>query len=398
MPRTKLGVNDPCPCKSGKKVKKCHPGHFDKWGDPIPSDDLKRAAEQYHNPTFPHGGFEPIVNHGVLTGRPFIDTDFKGSRMRAVGSRVYKRPLAESFHQFLFNRLWETLVSRWGVDWQTKQVQMPIESRHPFSRWFSKTYEVIKNGMAPSEVPGVSQVKMSGEVKALLAFAYDLYTLEHHGVPVDDALWNRIANPDQFQGARYEIAIAAMACRAGFKVEWCVGKDKHGEFIGTHTASGKKIVFEAKSHARDGALGKTGVFDPSKANIKIMQHINKALKQTEKSGLPVLIFDDLNLPIIDGGTEHQLWFQKINRILENSGFNQSYKTTHYGGLIVTNFAWHFHEDLPEKHNGNDVLSYWHINGKFSIDPGIMRLLGESAKQYGFVPPKLEEMKDLPPEN
>ena len=392
MSRDKLGVNDPCPCGSGKKYKKCHPGKYNKWGDLIPPDGVIAAAERFRNPIFPNLHPRSLTDEGVLTGRPFIDTIYNGARMRAVGSKVYKCPLNETFHQFILNRLWETLMQRWGHGWQTKQVKLPIETRHPLSVWFSGAYELVQKYMKPPDVVGFWRAEMTGEFRALLSFAYDMYTLEHHGVLLDEKIWQRIGIPDQFQGVRYEVAIAAMACRAGFRIEWCNDLDKHGEFIGTHIATEERIVFEAKTHTRSGILGKSGKFDPDKVRLKTVQHVHGALEQTKATGLPVLIFDDLNLPINEGKVDEQKWFEKIDKLFKKSKFYEEYRGSHYGGLIITNFAWHFHEILPKKPEGNDVISYWHTGGPFSIDPAIIRYLTETSKQYGFVPAKLEEMR------
>ncbi len=390
MPRIKLSTNDPCPCGSRKKFKKCHPREFDKWGAPIPPAAVQDAAERFRNPSFPNHGFEPIVNHGVLTGRPFIDTTFKDKRARAVGRRVYLRPQNETFHEFLFNHLRDILVPQFGKEWSVEQNTLPKETTHPIYAWFQEVADITTALRETSGVPGISQVTMTGNIKALLALGYDFYTLEHHSVELRKEHWRRLKDVDQFQGVRYELAIAAMACRAGFRIEWCGGKDKRGEFIGTHTLSGQKLVFEAKSHGRDGVLGKKGSFDAATAKTKIMSHLRDALEQTEAAKLPLLLFDDLNLPISVEEINKQKWFKDVHDAFSDQKFDSIYKGTHYGGLIITNFAWHFHDVIPKKRE-NDVLSYWHAGGQYSIDAGIMRLLSDAAKQYGAVPHKLDEM-------
>jgi hypothetical protein len=59
---------------------------------------------------------------------------------------------------------------------------------------------------------------MTGPVTAYLCFSYDLYWLQLvHGLP--KSLIKRLCSKEHFQGARYEIAIAATCARAGFQIE-----------------------------------------------------------------------------------------------------------------------------------------------------------------------------------
>jgi hypothetical protein len=65
----------------------------------------------------------------------------------------------------------------------------------------------------------------------------------------------RIRLPDQFQGARYELSIAAVFSRAGYEVEWLTARDrKLPEFIATHQTAKTEIAVEAKSRHRPGVL------------------------------------------------------------------------------------------------------------------------------------------------
>ncbi len=57
-------------------------------------------------------------------------------------------------------------------------------------------------------------------MRALLSLDYDFYSLQHCGAEVLSKLLNRLRNEQQFQGARYEIAVAALSCRAGFEIKW----------------------------------------------------------------------------------------------------------------------------------------------------------------------------------
>ena len=73
------------------------------------------------------------------------------------------------------------------------------------------------------------------------------------GLP--DSLIKRLKDFHKFQGARYEILVAAVFTRAGFDIEWIddtKASGKHPEFIATHKRTGRKIAVEAKSRRRPG--------------------------------------------------------------------------------------------------------------------------------------------------
>src|SRR5260221_105432 len=93
----KVGRNDPCPCGSGKKYKRCHGGsasqpaamgeaelkeEMDKWLKRVQAEELQRQEQQ---------GF----------GRPIISTVVNGVRCVAVGDQVYRSTKWKIFHDFL---------------------------------------------------------------------------------------------------------------------------------------------------------------------------------------------------------------------------------------------------------------------------------------------------------
>ena len=144
---------------------------------------------------------EPFEKGGFLTGRPFIATEFKGERMRAMANRVYRRPLDETFHLFILRRFFDTLTQAW-VEAEEKK-EMP----HVVIQWSRETQSLISASDKDSD-GGIRGVKLTGNMRALLALAYDFYTLEHCGAAVPQKLLHRLRDGNQFQGARYEIAVA----------------------------------------------------------------------------------------------------------------------------------------------------------------------------------------------
>lgn len=375
--KNKIGRNDPCFCGAKKedgtpkKYKKCHEKELPKIMEELTKEVMNTPRE-------------PFEKGGFLTGRPFISETFKGERMRAVKNVIYRRPLDETFHLFLLRRLSDILTQKWVEAEEQK------EDPHTLIKWFRETQKTISSN--PTEQGTVRGVKLSGNMRALLALAYDFYTLQHCGAPVLPKLLNRLRNEQQFQGARYEIAVAGLVCRSGFEIEWVNDEDKHGEFIGTHKVTGDKAVFEAKSHHREGVLGKNGEFDAENAKTKIMDHVREAIEQTENTDLPLVIFDDLNLPLTAGTPlNEKRWFKEVEEHLEKYGFLNDEKYKKCATLIVTNFSWHFHYDVPPENN--ELVTHFHINGPYSLkQQTVLQFLDLSAKQYGHVPNLLHEFE------
>ena len=106
--------------------------------------------------------------------------------------------------------------------------------------------------MRPARVLGHT---LTGPAKAHLCFSYDLYWLPLvNKLPL--SLITRLKQFQAFQGARYEILIAAVFARAGFDIEWIddvKAKGKHPEFIATHRQTKKKVGVETKSRKRQGS-------------------------------------------------------------------------------------------------------------------------------------------------
>jgi hypothetical protein len=379
----KFGRNDPCPCGSNKKFKKCCMDRkYNKFGKPIPPPEVLEAARKFIN--LPK---EPFEKGGFLTGRPFIDTVGNGHRFRAVGSRVYRRPINEMFHEFILSIFAEALDRNWLIQEERKSEK----NQHLILQWYREIDNKIKehkDPMLPEDY--LFSIKQSGNIRSLLASAYDYYSLFHCNARILPKLLNRLKNKDNFQGAKYEIAVGGLAVRAGFDIKWINLKEKHCEFIGTHKITKDTVAFEAKSHHREGVLGRAGNnFNPESARVKIMDHIKESLGQFNKD-IPLVIFDDLNLPITpDADLAQKRWFKEVDGSLIKFGFLKNYKNTNFGALFTTNFSWHFHENLDNLKK-NEVMAIFHTGGNYSLNPKTIHFLKIAAEQYGFVPAKLEE--------
>lgn len=364
----KIGRNDKCPCGSGKKYKKCC---FLLGIDPI-----KKLLSQS----------ETGEQGGLLTGRPIINTEFEQHRVVAVGSRIYPQlPINVTFHQFIIIFLKDIL----GTEWGTNENKKPIEDQHILVKWLNEMGQLFRD--APHRVEDVAKdiksVEPTGNVQSLLAFAYDIYSV-YHCANLPDELMNRIKNEDQFQGAKYEIAVAAIFVRAGFKIDWLPkSEDKHGEFVATHKKSGEKIVVEAKSRHRMGVLTTPGIQgDLTKVKTEVTQLFNKALKKSDY-GLPFMIFIDINLPLTDEVNPlNRKWVDDIRKMLEKYNIGTIENPDKFTTLFITNFSWHYYQQSIGIKKSETVTIIPLFPKNKLINQNTITLLHRATEEYGIIPP------------
>lgn len=259
---------------------------------------------------------------------------------------MHYRPPSETFHDFLVGLAYGTL----GKEWIAQQRTIPRENRHVIVRWFDALLSLRKTAIKTPEGGYV----LSGPGQAALSLAYDLYFLQLVN-KLPDSLVERLRDAVAFQGARYEICIAAILAHADFEItllDESVKKEKHCEFIAKHKRTGTEISVEAKSRKRPGVLHEPGTFDESK-HIKgdVIGLYQRALTQGPPNK-PFFIFIDANLPIdrtklpppdAMGGTsiDQLSWMVDIERRLTDDwaidGAGPSKDTI----VIVTNYAPHF---------------------------------------------------------
>jgi hypothetical protein len=138
--------------------------------------------------------------------------------MRAVNNRIYYRPPSETFHEFLMYFVYLTF----GESWWRQQFKMPADSRHIVVNWHNAFCEFTRLHTRPSnlDADGVTfSSSPRGPITALLTLGYDLFCLtQAHTLP--DSLVKRLRERRRFQSARYELAIAAVAVRSGFRIEF----------------------------------------------------------------------------------------------------------------------------------------------------------------------------------
>lgn len=268
----KLGRNDPCPCGSGRKFKKCH-GSIEsldtlrKLNIPIAHQDLRAIAARHEAKEF-----QRREQQGL--GRPIISAEFKEHRLVAVGQTLHFSKKWKNFHDFLGD--YPKIVL--GEDWWMGEVAKAPEARHRILTWAIRSSEHQK---AHGERYGAGTAQsMTGAIGAYMHFAYDLYALKH-SVDVQTLLIDRIKHPQTFPGALYEVRVAAALLRAGYTLQLQDENDRritHVEFIATNTVSGATYSVEAKR--REGI------------RMKINRQVHRAL--SKHSDHPRIVFIDTN--------------------------------------------------------------------------------------------------------
>ncbi|MBS0328924.1 MAG: SEC-C domain-containing protein [Proteobacteria bacterium] len=283
----KIGRNDPCICGSGRKFKHCH-GRLEYALPVLIADaDLERqiVAEgkrqlEYQN------SLEHQRQKQQGWGRPIISVEHKGYRFVAVSNRLYYGKW-KTFIDFLHHYIKDTI----GGDWGNAEIAKPFEHRHPVMQWYDKICRLQK---AYVGTPGeLFCTPVTGAVSAYNRLAYNLYLIAHNGKDIQTRLLARLRNKDNFQGAYFEIQVAAWLIRAGFELEFedeQDGSSTHCEYTATYAPTGDKYSVEAKSReTRPGGSARTPVGQQlRKALVKKAEHkrlvfidLNKALHTQE---------------------------------------------------------------------------------------------------------------------
>lgn len=363
----KVGRNSPCPCGSAKKYKKCC---------------LNKTVEPVITKMFQRESFE---QKGLLTGRPTVSTDFKGHKVVAVGNRLYHSlPINITFHEFIITFLKDIVGKTWGVNENNK----PAAQQHLIVRWINEMSSLLKKSPHRIENPirDLKSARSSGNVQSLLSLAYDIYSI-HHCAELPDSLIERLKNNDQFQGARYEIAVAGIFARAGFELDWYLkSTKKQGEFVATHKDTKEKITVEAKSRHRKGVLNRPGKPElMEKMRSQVGRLFNKALEKPDE-GNPFMIFIDINLPLTEGNnTLNKRWIGDINKMLDKHPKGTQNNPDPFTALFITNFSWHYH-GKDTKLKKSETVTIIPLFPKVRVkNQKTISFLHKATEQYGTVP-------------
>jgi hypothetical protein len=270
--------NDPCPCGSGKKYKKCHINT--PIVDPMSPEfqakarklfDDKIAAEKKRKEQF--GAVMPVIH-----------TEAWGQRLVGVGNQIISIDPKATFEDFLRGYLHNSL----GKDWWNEELARPLLGRHRVAQWEAHARELM-HGETPDE-RGRYSILRDGIMNAYITLAYDLYVVRQN-IRFQERIIERLRQRDGFVGFRYELLVAAAIVRAGFHVEpedETDGSKRHPEFIATHRDTGFVMAVEAKARNR-----RLSDRNPARAGVRDL--IEDAATKVPKDK-PYVVFVDVAMP------------------------------------------------------------------------------------------------------
>jgi hypothetical protein len=275
------------------------------------------------------------------------------TRFRIVWNGVWYYPQEETFHQFLDALVVKTL----GKAWFEQQLMLPVKNQNAIVRWRTAMLSLLRKPGDADDAVSTGHT-LTGPAKSYQCFGYDLYWLQLvHQLP--ESLTERLKDFQAFQGARYEVLIAAVFARAGFEIDWIDDSKvigKHPEFIATHKKTTKKVGVETKSRRRPGAMNYIGTVTPE-THLKgdVFDLYDKAIQQAPEGGLPFLVFIDPNVPASMPNyapayssipVETFPWMTEIRDRLVSS-WNDASEPSSESAVFITNFAFYYgNEEEP----------------------------------------------------
>ena len=375
----KHGRNTLCPCGSGRKYKKCclNTNIFSKLcTEDIPPEICDKVLKKVQA----NIAKEKIREHNYGKVRPIIHADFKGYKFVAVGKELHWLNSWKTFPDFLLYYIKKIL----GNDWGNSEIAKPYEERHPILKWYEGLCRF--QNLQKRDKDGLFSAIPNGIVAAYFSLAYDLFILNHHSA-LQEKIIKRLKNRDQFQGARYELFVAATCIRAGFNIEYEDESDKtkkHPEFIATHKLTGQKISVEAKSRHRQSVI-KLDNQQESEPLIKV--RIGKILNDAiqKPTCYHYVIFIGLNLPPYSGIVFEKPWFKEILKSIKKISGKSVREPKPYNLILFTNHPHQYgSEDEPDP--GKDILPVFPQNKKIPAEhPEAISGICDAALKYGNIP-------------
>jgi hypothetical protein len=329
--REKTGRNDPCPCQSGKKYKRCHGSSpaaevSSAVVPTIPDDEIKLKIAEMQ-------AMMAQQERQQGRGRPIVSAFHQGQRFVAVGKRLLYSSKWKTFHDFLFDYIKDVL----GMAWGDSELRKPLQDRHPILQWFDL---VSKHQESNYQNAGtIRQAPMTGAVAAYLGLAYNLYLLAHN-VNIQSSLISRLRDSDQFSGAYYETYVAATFIKAGFALEFENEADistTHCEFTATSRNGGDKYSVEAKARG------------PYKNDANVGNQLHEALRK--KANHRRIVFIDVNVSEDAGNADSLGWVREAIETLKKKESSMSIqgKPSPPAYVVLTNHPYAYNLEKSDFH-------------------------------------------------
>jgi hypothetical protein len=214
-------------------------------------------------------------------------------------------------------------------------------SPHVLADWARQAQKFAANDEWKPDPKDSSRRLLTGEMLSIVALAYDLFLLAcDEGIP--EALLRRLRLAREFQGAAYETAIAGCFARCGFKVEWCVGAQKHPEFIARHPTTQELFAVEAKSRQWPGVLRAPTRSEEPAPLRQALQRLYKEAVSHHTGPEPLLVFLDVNRPPEPGvQVLDKSWIEDVKGMLNDLPLSTEAAPSPDAVVGITNFAWHY---------------------------------------------------------
>lgn len=394
-----VGRNKPCPCGSLKpdgkpqKYKRCcwlkkKPAPSEKEIFEMSQKVLKRYQEKK----------QALEERGIFVNyvEPATYTNPKtGERVKAWALRnhlYHTRPVSETFHEFIISHLQREVL---GKEWWDEQL-VATQKHFLFSCFEKYDSWRIKNATEAQKADEQTWSAIpDGWVQTLVSLAFDVCTLEHTQ-KLPDHLVKRLKNRGEYQGAHYEIAVAAIFARLGCSIEFLDDtkiSTPHCEFVATHQQTGVSIAVEAKSRQRPGVKHMEGSAEQEqllRGDVKRL--LNKALTQNPKDK-SFIAFIDVNAPLTPSvSMEEKPWYKDIRNILDPTPAPTPENPAEYTALFFTNFSPHYNGE-----NQSDPNEYLTVIPKYAAYPLPNTIFGDmlmkAVQNYGFVPNLVEDKQE-----
>ncbi|HCO94763.1 MAG TPA: hypothetical protein DIU00_12565 [Phycisphaerales bacterium] len=324
---------------------------------------------------------QQLARERPYVGPRGISCIYQGNRIRAVGRNNFTRSVSETFDDFIIWHLRYVLGDRWFRNHRN----LPSNEQHIVMQWGLAMGEQRERVFdAAPETGQVVSSHPTGEVQALLTLAYDIYCLCLINQLPEEIL-NRVRNYNEFQGVRYEIALAASLVRAGFNISWLESNERHAEFTATLAESGETIIVEAKSRHRPGVLHESGNCpDYSCLTADISSLYGRALRKPT-DGLPYLIGIDVNLPLTPESEEgFDNWMRDVFELMDRHPEPTQERPAKEFFLVLTNFSWHYTGRGPATaHQANYTAPEW--ASAVPVDRRTIIALFQAFNCYGIRP-------------
>ena len=319
-----------------------------------------------------------------LTTRPVLATPLNGKIIRAVGSELFTCPPGESFHLFLVRYLFTLL----GDDWYEAEIAKPVPDRHIAVRWYWEVMEKVSLARDQGR-PNYGEVVLTGHLKSLIVLADDLVQLAH-ALTTPKKVLDRLRNFREFQGARYEVAAASLIARCGFKIDFIDDSSRpQPEFIARSEKLSETIAVEAKSRHRGGVIHEPGEPDQvgkvsSKGERRSLNRLFRDALSKAPDDVPFVIFIDVNrlatpiAPYFEKESMHN-----ITELLRRWTTKRSEQLMKLSGLVITNFAWHYHQEMTAPFTEYGMFPNDECN--FPLGADSWKMIETALSQYGKVP-------------